>query len=109
MYQYSATLLAIHDGDTMHFDVDLGFSIHSIHPLRLYGVNAPELSTPAGKLSLAWVVQWYHDHPGPYLLNTVQYHETEKYGRYLATVTAQDLHVLNVDIVAAGQAIAYLP
>lgn len=53
-----------HDGDTCHVDVDLGFSqIEAAYDLdghprlsaRLYGCNAPELSTDSGKASLAAV------------------------------------------------------
>lgn len=109
MYEYAATLGEVHDGDTMHFTVDLGFGIESNHPIRLDGVNAPELATPAGKASLAWVQAWFTQHPGPYVLNTKKNHETEKYGRYLARVTAADGSVLNDDLLSAGQAVPYNP
>lgn len=55
---YPARVVDLHDGDTVHLDIDLGFDhlIEAIdwdgHPrlsCRVFGINAPELSTPAGK------------------------------------------------------------
>jgi endonuclease YncB( thermonuclease family) len=55
---YPARVQTVHDGDTIYLDIDLGFD-HLIsardfdgHPrlaCRVYGINAPELSTEAGK------------------------------------------------------------
>lgn len=55
---YPARVVGIHDGDTITFDIDLGFD-HLISgqdwdgkprlSCRVYGMNAPELRTVAGK------------------------------------------------------------
>lgn len=73
---YTATVAKIHDGDTIDVDidlvtgpyklrrdVDLGFNMHRSpaglvleqQSVRVYGCNAPELATPAGKLALAYM------------------------------------------------------
>lgn len=53
---YPATVTAIHDGDTFHVDVDLGFGIHATEfQVRVHGINAPELATAAGKAALAYL------------------------------------------------------
>lgn len=54
---YEAIVMEIHDGDTVSLDIDLGFGhficakdLHG-HPwlsCRIFGINAPELSTPEG-------------------------------------------------------------
>lgn len=106
MYEYEAVLLRVVDGDTLVLDVDLGFSLHSRHHVRLKGVNAPEMRTDAGPLARNWVMQWFQDRPGPVLLVTSKGRETEKYGRYLGNVYAHGQH-LNEDIVAAGHASPY--
>ena len=50
---YPAVVASWHDGDTCHVDVDLGFGIHSTgFAARIYGINAPELNTEAGKDAL---------------------------------------------------------
>jgi endonuclease YncB( thermonuclease family) len=60
---YPAKVVDIHDGDTIFFDIDLGFD-HMIVArgwdgtdrlsCRVYGINAPELKTKAGKDALAF-------------------------------------------------------
>lgn len=53
---YPAVVTSIHDGDTFHLDIDLGFGIHALKFVcRVYGINAPELSTEAGKAALAYL------------------------------------------------------
>ena len=73
---YKATVAVIHDGDTLDVDIvlvshtgrlaqdhDLGFNLHRSpagvvlerQSVRLYGCNAPELATPAGKAALAFI------------------------------------------------------
>lgn len=62
---YYAKVTDEHDGDTIGLDIDIGFkhSILAFNPLsgkrqfscRLWGINAPELSTQEGKDALAWL------------------------------------------------------
>lgn len=72
---YKATVVRIHDGDTisvnvlltkvgkLKHDLDLGFNVHRTpkgllledQAVRLYGCNAPELSTPEGKVALTTI------------------------------------------------------
>lgn len=53
---YPATVISIHDGDTIKLDLDLGFGVHLRElSARFFGVNAPELSTQAGKDALAYL------------------------------------------------------
>ena len=55
-YTYDAVVRAVHDGDTLTLDVDLGFStwIHK-RVIRLFGIDAPELATPEGIVSQAFL------------------------------------------------------
>lgn len=60
---YEAQVVDVHDGDTIYLNIDLGFD-HLIsakdwygHPrlaCRILGINAPELSTTAGKDALTF-------------------------------------------------------
>ena len=45
MYQYSATVNRVIDGDTIEVTVDLGFSLSWVTPVRLFGINAPEMNS----------------------------------------------------------------
>lgn len=47
-YTYRARPLRVVDGDTVWLDVDLGFHQHAHLPIRLRGINCPELPTMAG-------------------------------------------------------------
>ena len=42
MYEYTATVERIVDGDTIDLDFDLGFDVHVRHRVRLKGVDTPE-------------------------------------------------------------------
>lgn len=111
MYEYRAWLVKLVDGDTIHAGIDLGMDIVNNQTLRFYGVNAPEMSTEAGKLSAAWVANWFATlaPDGEFILQTVK-DRREKYGRYLAVILSSNrVHNLNDELVAAGQAVPYFP
>jgi len=107
MYEYQASLMSIHDGDTVWMHVDLGCRITLDMELRLDGVDAPELRTNAGDLALSWITQWFKDNPAPYTVRTVK-DKKEKWGRYLATVICpKTAATLNTDLISSGNAKAY--
>jgi len=84
-YTYDAIVRAIHDGDTVTLDVDLGFSlwIHGLK-IRLYGINAPELATPEGKKSKE-ALENILPINRPIVIETVK-DKAEKYGRILGKI-----------------------
>jgi endonuclease YncB( thermonuclease family) len=103
-----AQILRIIDADTYEVLLDLGWKITYRTKLRLAGVNAPELSTPAGLAARAWVIHTLGlraDSLGPTV--TVVSHSLDKYGRVLGNVYYghDNEHHLNEDLVAAGQAV----
>lgn len=117
MYEYAAEFHqsardpgGIVDGDTMHITVDLGMDITTQATLRVYGINAPEISTAAGKVAKQWAIDWFATNcpDGKFTLQTVK-DKKEKYGRYLATIIAPNGANFNTDIVAAGHAVPYFP
>ena len=108
---YPAKCVAVHDGDTMTFDIDLGFD-HLIAgqdwdgktrlSCRVFGINAPELSTDAGKAALAFALTIIK--PGD--LATVTSHGWDKYGgRFDGTVTLADGRDFATVMLDAGQAV----
>lgn len=48
---YPAIVESVHDGDTIKLRIDLGFDIAFRSNCRIIGMNAPELTTAAGKAS----------------------------------------------------------
>jgi endonuclease YncB( thermonuclease family) len=55
MYQYKAQVKAVIDADTIDVLIDLGFGVHTMQRLRLYGIDAPEMRTEAGKIAKEYV------------------------------------------------------
>jgi endonuclease YncB( thermonuclease family) len=55
MYQYKAQVKAVIDADTIDVLVDLGFGVHTMQRLRLYGIDAPEMRSEAGKIAKEYV------------------------------------------------------
>lgn len=112
MYEYRAALISIHDGDTIWMAVDLGCGITLKMDTRLNGLDAAELATAPGKVALAFVQQWFTEHPGPYVVNTIKTKDgadkKEKYGRFLvASIASPDGHNLNSDLLSTGNAKPY--
>lgn len=109
MYQYTATVLKVVDGDTVHLMVDLGFDVQRKDSFRLYGINAPEMSTSEGVAARDWLV--HRLTITPTLVVTTFKDKREKYGRYLAKLWdgyGQGFSI-NDEMVAEGHAVEYTP
>lgn len=109
MYEYTATLVSVHDGDTFCLDVDLGFDIHHVAlDVRLAGFDCPELARPdgLGEKARDFVVAWFGAN-GPTVTVHTMKDRTEKYGRYLAIVIGAGGSDLAHDLVQADLAKPY--
>lgn len=121
LYWYQALPDRIVDGDTVDLFINLGFDITFKQRIRLYGINAYELTDkdPA-KRQLAVKGKEYVISKLPpdkaVMLMTIK-DEQEKYGRYLGIIyylSADDggggaWHNLNDELVAQGYAVPYFP
>lgn len=101
-YRYTATVLSVHDGDTIRADADLGMSIwYRNQSYRLAGLNARELAMPGGPEAgdnLAAILR-----PGTTV--TLTSVKPDKYGgRYDAVITLEDGTVLNDWLIEQGWA-----
>ncbi len=110
MYDYAATVLKVVDGDTIHFKIDQGLDDETKMSVRLYGVNAPEMSTPEGQAARQFVIEWLYKNMDPTTERVRVYtykDRREKYGRYLADVYPWKVgggQSLSDALVAAGHA-----
>lgn len=109
MYQYTAQVIRVVDGDTLWMRVDLGFDVRRDDSFRLSGINAPEMSTAEGKRAKQWLVERLEN--VPYLIVTTQKDKKEKFGRYLATLWDGygKAESINHQMVGAGHAVEYIP
>lgn len=110
MYEYNAVVRSVFDGDTIRADVDCGFGIWSMNePLRLYGINAPELrgeTLEEARISRNWLLAQIPI--GSRIVIKTYKDRKEKYGRYLATIYVNDRNI-NEELVVNGLAVPYIP
>lgn len=100
-YVYNATVLSVHDGDTLTLNVDLGFYLRMQMPCRVLGVNAPELSTTAGKAARDFMATLCPVGT-PVLLQSVK---DDKYGgRFDGAITLPDGRSVAQELIKAGVA-----
>lgn len=94
------------DGDTIvaHLRVLPGMELHGIH-IRMEGINAPEMSTQAGRISKTFLEGVLVPEAEIYIKTSRQ----DKYGRVLGFVfTDRGENVSNM-MLAAGYAVRYEP
>lgn len=100
---YPAHTGRVVDGDTLDLDVDLGFSITLHQRVRLYGINAPELPTAAGRAAQAYLA----DLCPPGTPCTLLSHGWDKYGGRCDGEVLVERGSLAERLVAAGHAVPY--
>ncbi len=76
------------DGDTIDVAIDLGFSMHTIQRVRLYGINAPEVRGKDKVRGLRAKAYVANNYLGTYV--NLEVHKVGKYGRYIAAVFPLD-------------------
>jgi micrococcal nuclease len=91
LYLYQAQVLRVIDGDTLVAELDLGFHTFRREPLRLLGVDAPELNSAdpaekelAQKAKVELALLTLSCDKG--LLVRTRKDKQDKFGRYLADV-----------------------
>lgn len=83
-YWYSAVVLGVHDGDTMTLRIDMGRRIYIEDSIRLYRINAPELSQAGGKEAREYLKQLC---PIGLAVRVRTYkNKDDKYGRWLGDI-----------------------
>ncbi len=131
MYQYSAIVRKVIDGDTLEIDIDLGLSVWvRQEKIRLYGINTPEIFG-VKKGSLEWIegnkasefAKSIVRENDEIRIETIK-DKKEKYGRYLALVYVKtsdnsitdlpeirkigSFYCLNDILVSKGLAVIYM-
>ena len=86
MFEYSATLIRVIDGDTLKLEVDLGFRVRVRETFRLARVNTPPLLSFEGIRAKLFT----EEHLTRATAIKVKSHRSEKYGRWLAELYFQD-------------------
>lgn len=118
IYVYRAALTRVVDGDTLILAISLGCHVSVARPVRLLGVDTPEVvgltkarGLAATQATVAWCAAAALANPGtawPLVVATTL-DKDDKFGRLLGVLYGRDDPVsLNDALVAAGHAIPYL-
>jgi micrococcal nuclease len=88
MYDYTATVVRVQDGDSAVMSVDLGFRVHVQLPIRLLGLDTPELNAADEKERIAAVLarSFLKGLIEGKLVRLRTQRAPEKYGRWLGEV-----------------------
>lgn len=102
-FDYPARVVRLVDGDTVHLEIDLGFHLHLIdRSTRIAGIDAPELTTEAGKAARDYAAKLLPIGTAIQLRS----HSLDKYGRVLGSLTLPDGSDYGQAMIAARQAVA---
>lgn len=101
MYKYNCIVNRIIDGDTIVIDIDLGFNIWiKSEPVRLYGVDAPEIRTrnTEEKLFGKYAAEYVENllKPGCSYIFISKEFSTGKYGRILGDFYIENELLTNI-------------
>lgn len=109
MWDRRASIVDVHDGDTVTAVLDQGFGDTKEIKVRLLGVYAPELRQNGGIETRAFVARWLDETAVagadfPYIITTARTVrsdiEQSTLGRYVATVTNHDgTRSLNAEVM----------
>lgn len=102
MYNYTAKVIRVVDGDTIDVEIDLGFDIWHKVRLRLAHIDAYEQNTVKGRQATAYLKACLEQDP----LVEITTLKTDKYGRYLAEVFVKG-NSINQNLLKIGYAIPY--
>lgn len=96
MYTYKCRVIRVVDGDTVILEIDLGFHIKIERSVRLLGYNAPEIFGKKSLLEIAGSGLRSKEQLEKILLESknllckTELDKTDKYGRVLATLYANE-------------------
>lgn len=116
MWQYRAFAVRVIDGDTIEVEIDLGMRVTITQTVRVAGINAPEVTTTAGRTAKAAVNVWMGqalipdgaNAKWPLTITTSKPDgQGDKYGRWLASISRADGRDLATDLIAAGHALPW--
>jgi len=113
MYEYSAKVIRVYDGDTIWVDLDLGFGIWLRNQaIRFRGINTPELRGPtkeSGIVSRDRVIELLENSGNECIIKTKKDKQKGKYGRILGEVFIKnEKRSINKMLLSEGLAIEYM-
>ena len=107
-YVYRTRVVRVIDGDSMVLEIDLGCHVTITRPVRLLGVDTPEVvgvTREAGIAAREWAREWAASRR---VIVETRLDANDKFGRLLATIyRTGDPVSLNASLIEAGHAVGY--
>lgn len=94
------------DGDTVYLDVDLDYRIGGTLDFRLYGIDAAEHTTLAGKAAIVLVNQ-LAPVGSPVVVVSYKTGDEDSFGRWLAEIFTPAGESINQRLIKEGMAVPY--
>ena len=112
MYEYTAKLKRVVDGDTVDAYIDLGFKVHVDKRIRFMGIDTPESRTRDltekryGLGAKYRLIEMLEENDNIFIVKS---HGTGKYGRVLGELFhhPEDDYSINQMLIDEGHAVAY--
>ena len=112
MYEYTAKLKRVVDGDTVDAYIDLGFNVHVDKRIRFMGIDTPESRTRDltekryGLGAKYRLIEMLEENDNAFILKS---HGTGKFGRVLGELFhhPEDDYSINQMLIDEGHAVAY--
>lgn len=111
LYEYSAKVIRVVDGDTIDLSVDLGFRHSFTDRFRLYGINTPERGESGWGAATEHLTSLL-GYAGKRIFIRTKIDKRDKYGRWLVQIYVDrpDGTVLyvNQDMIEKGHAVEFM-
>jgi endonuclease YncB( thermonuclease family) len=108
IWSVPGTVQRVIDADTIVMRLDLGWRVsREAEPVRIFGVNAPELSTLEGKLARSFAESLLPIGLAVTVVSLKLLGSFDKYGRTLASLVLPDGSDYGQHLIDSGNAVAY--
>ena len=101
MYDYTARIVQVIDGDTFIANVDVGFHMYSHQHLRLLNFEAPEIRGPERKIGLLAKAKLEELLPVGFETR-IRTEKSDSFGRWLAEVVWENNSTLSEYLIKLG-------
>lgn len=95
MYEYTAIMNHVVDGDTINLTIDLGFRMTMTANCRLAGINAPEMRSSTGEQSKEYLIALMNEKTPLKIISK----KLDKYGRPVVEIIKGNKNINQIMLI----------